>query len=197
MNMQVINVGYPYVYDMYFCIQHARLEHIVYQLDFMEWVKAGIAFNIKGVQDSKRRVSYFVSLYDIVERGDFEGCKQQLRTGIVRFYEDLYQMYQEHLKAQLKYTTRKKQNQTEPDALVIIPSFDSIRPLFDILPSKHIEFSSYECENLQLFKQNMATAYPKKDSLLFRSMSVYYDYGVQGMDNGILLEVKKDEYTVG
>ena len=188
----IVKVGYPYVYDLYYRVQHAGLVNEVYQLDFYDWIRAGIAYNIKGSKDPKRRISYFVSLYTILQSGHISENSQEISTGVIRFYEDIYQLYQDHLRAQLALAAKgfAKTGRITFKDFKLIPTFTSLNSLSEYLTCRDIEVEEYKCENLRSFRKDLATEYVSESSTLFKYMSVFYDYGVCGKDGGVLLEVK-------
>lgn len=191
MNNAIVEVDYQYVNDLYFRVRHACLESEIYRLDFWDWVRAGVAFNVRGTTEPSRKVAYFVELYKMLEAVSLEGERSELQAAVMRYYEDLFQLYQDHLVAQLQIAYRSKKNESvEPNNLILLPSFDKTPFLREVLPSEDVSLADYDCQNIDKFRKSMATVYATEGSLLFRCMSMLFDYGVQGVGDGILLGVK-------
>lgn len=187
----IVDVSYPYVYDLYYRVRHACLEYETYRLDFLDWVKAGIAYNVRGVEDPNRKVSYFGQLYSVIQQGDIERDLNIYKTAVVRFYEDIFQLYQDHLVSQLKAArTRNESGATEPSNLILLPSFKSMPKLYDFLPIIEIVYKEYVCQDRLDFQRHMSTIYAAESSDLFKMMSLVFDYGYRGKDGGVILEVK-------
>lgn len=191
MTRDIVEVSYQYVYDLYYRTRHARLVSDVYRLDFLDWIKAGIAYNTLGVKEPSRKVSYFVKLYKMLNEGVDKNHTSELRLAVTHYYEDFFQLYQDHLIAQLQIAHKRGKNtSTEPASLVLLPCFDKVSTLLEIFPMEEVILSEYESKNLEALRQAMSTMYAVEGSLLFRSMALFYDYGVAGEGNGTLLGVK-------
>lgn len=191
MTQLIVEVGYQYVYDLYYRVRHARLESEIYRMEFLDWIKAGIAYNTLGVNEPSRKVSYFVKLYKILETGVQNASSRELRTAVMRFYEDLFQLYQDHLLAQLQIAHKRgKSTSTEPSNLILLPSFAKTPELYDVLPSEDVVLKEYEGHNIEELRRRMSTVYAVQGSPLFRCMSLLFDYGVRGEGDGTLLGVK-------
>lgn len=185
----IIDVTYPYVYDLYYRVRHARLENTVYRIDFWDWVKAGVAFNIRG-QDPSRKIAYFVELHEQIQSGDFMRYRYALQLAAQRFYEDLFLLYQDHLVAQLKIAQRQDQITLDPDELILLPSFDSTPGISDVLDVVHVEAMRYKSLHLDELQHKMATIYATEGSAVFQFMALYFDYGIKTTDPGVILEVQ-------
>lgn len=191
MTGSAIDVYYPFVYDLHYRVKHACLGNEIFRIDFVDWIKAGVAYNTRGLQNPKRKVAYFAELYRIIlNRSDISSQSAALQTAVTRFYEDLFQLYQDHLVAQLKHSgKRAKSGNTEPDNLILLPSFEQIPELMSVLEQEQITLLEYDCKNLVEFKQAMATIYAVQGTPIFRCMSLMYDYGICKCGNGVILEV--------
>lgn len=184
-------VAFPYIYDLYYRVRHAHLECEVYSLDFLDWVKAGVAFNVRGIEDPQRSVAYFGELYRTIKARAFENNVMLFRKALTVFYEDLFLLYNDHLSAQLKRAHNNGgAGVTSPQSLVLLPSFEQIPELFEILPAVDVILDEYCCENPELLQKNMASIYVQEGSALFRGMALYFDYGVCRRGDGVILGVK-------
>lgn len=191
MTQVIVDVEFQHLYDLCYRVRHAKLANTVYRIDFYEWVKAGVAYNIRGTKDPKRKISYFAHLYELISAMRCEITDEELRTAVCLYYEDFFQLYQEHLTAQLKIA-QKRVNRTslEPSDLVLLPTFDSVPVVRSRLETVSLEFQQYECKHLVELQQKMATIYASEASSVFKCMAVYYDYGVRREGGGVILEVR-------
>lgn len=187
----VRDVDYQYVYDLYYRVKHACLESEIYRLDFLEWVKAGIAYNTRGIKDPTRKIAYFGQLYRKIQGGVSNMSKSDLREAVIKYYDDLFQLYQDHLEAQLREAGRQRvADILEPRLLVLLPSFANTPDICDMLDTVEVSLVNYECQHIEELRQKMATIYAIEDSLLFRSMGLLFDYGVYNGGDGVILEVR-------
>ena len=191
MTQTVVEVGYQYVYDLYYRVRQARLESEIYRLDFWDWVKAGIAYNTRGISEPSRKIANFVRYYNIIQNDLLSDNIVEMRTAISHYYEDFFQLYQDHLVAQLKIAHKRGSNaSTEPSNLILLPSFEQTSQLQSIFPMEEIVLETYECQHLEELRRHMSTVYAVEGSPLFRCMALYFDYGVQGNLGGTLLGVR-------
>lgn len=189
--MNIVEVEFQYVSDLYFRVRHARLESEVYRLEFIDWVKAGIAYNVRGITEPSRRVAYFAELYGTLGTQNLAKRVEDIRTAVKKYYEDLFQIYQDHLLAQLQIAHKLSKNSgTEPDNLILVPSFKKTPEVTNILPHEEVALLHYSCKNLDELKRRMSTLYAVEGSPLFCCMALMFDYGVKGVGDGVILEVK-------
>lgn len=187
---QVVEVGFRFVYDFYYRTRHAALEQSFYRIDFLDWVKAGVAYNALSAENVNRRVSYFGDLYYRLSgtRGKLDG--KVLEDAVSNFYDDIFQLYQDHLSAQLKSKVRGKQSgDLSPQDLVIIPSFDKVDIVQNYLERKTVKLDSYMANNENAMQKELTTAYISKDSMMYHAISLMYDYGHCPVDTAVILEV--------
>ena len=64
---KVIRVNHKQVYDLVFRARNVRLSAALYVLDFLDWIKAGVAFNTRGFENPSRKIAYFAELYSVVQ----------------------------------------------------------------------------------------------------------------------------------
>lgn len=187
MTRAVVSVGYRYVYDLYYRTRRARLEHEAYSLEFLDWCKAGVAYNVLGKEEPGRKVAYFSNLYSHLSLDDYTASVDVLRQGVAAFYEDLFKLYQDHLTAQLKASKRRgSEYSLEPQNLILLPSFSKTPGVYDILPHKEIIVENYQCVNLDALRDKVATIYASEDSTLFKCMALYFDMS-QAKQNEVAL----------
>lgn len=190
-------VSHKQYYDLIFRAKNARLNSTAYVLDFMDWIKAGIAFNVRGTEDPSRRISYFVNLYRLLmsarENGIsvLEESRDMLVEALRMYYEDIYLIYQYHLESKhleaVNLITKKRPDFGE---LLVVPTFDCAPEMRELFETVVMGSSSYECQNIDSFVSNINSAYISHNSDLFRCMSMMYDYGCMSVGRGLLLEVK-------
>ena len=190
MNKKIIKVGYPYVPDLYYRIQHYSLENNLYSLDFIDWIKAGIAYNVRGIHSTRRSISYFAQLYSGLYGIDRDISEPELRMGIVYFYEDLYLLCRDYSASYLQYSEK---NSILND-FAIVPTFAESKSLVEKLDSQMIKLNEYKV--MDKHRDSLLIdirALISESSCLFKCMSLYYDYGIHREGNGMLLEVGFDD----
>lgn len=191
MTSTVVDVTYQFVYDLYYRVRHACLESEIYRLEFLEWVKAGLAYNTRGVKDPTRKIAYFGELYHQLRQGVTLMSKADLQEAVIKYYDDLFQLYQDHLEAQLKKAGHQKNlDFLEPASLVLLPSFTTVPEIKTVLDVVDIQLDCYECKDIEAFRQKMATIYATEGTSLFRCMGLLFDYGVYQGGDGVILEVR-------
>lgn len=190
MEKEIIRVSHHFWSDLCFRIRNAKLQHEYYSIDYFDWVKAGIAYNISGTSDINRSIDYFCSLYDILSTDSKEDAVAKIRASVTMFYEDLYSLYLDHISVQFKVNARASRGkQIMADSLILLPKFDAIPELSMILPKADIKLVEYECKHVEDFENNRPAASVVSGSPMYRCMSLMFDYGVKKQDNGTLLEV--------
>lgn len=194
---KVIHVSFKQVYDLVFRARSSKLNSVAYVLDFYDWIKAGVAFNTRGYVLSTRKISYFAKLYEIVcaahaEGSDvFQNNKSLLEEALIYYYEDIYEIYQDHLKSKHS-EARQRQSHSIPDfgELLILPCFDSVPELHSVFKTEEYPWNGYKCVLRDAFIESVNSAYLNEETSLFKCMSMMYDYGKGCIKRGILLEVK-------
>lgn len=194
---KVIRVNFKQVYDLVFRARNSKLNSVAYVLDFCDWIKAGVAFNTRGYELSSRKISYFAKLYDIIQSAHENGYemllldKHLLEEALVFYYEDIYEIYQDHLKAKHS-EARQKQSKSAPDfgELLVLPCFDSVPEMREVFTTETFPWDGYECVMLDAFKRDANSVYLDENTALFKCMSMMYDYGRGAIKRGVLLEVK-------
>ena len=193
-------VSYHQVYDLVFRARNARLSAAAYTVDFMEWVRAGIAFNTRGLDSYSRRISYFCDLYKVIARAHtlpYEQGLEFLRTkkfyleeALYMYYEDLCWVYFDHLSAKVRVAAMSDKVKTADfEDLFVLPCFDSV-PLFkDLFETRQVRWDSYTTSNTAKLDMRLDTVQLSRDSALYRCMSLVFDYGFQRKESGVLLEV--------
>lgn len=185
----ICKVEFPYVYDMFYRAKHSGLEQGIYSLEFLDWVMAGMAYNAYEATNPARKIAYFAELYSLVKSRQYFNAKDKMCLAVIRFYEDLFKMYQLYLRSQLNPDMAKRGTRLSPPDLIILPSFESTADLFDLLGVDTVSIGTYSSKYLEEFKNVLSTIYAEEDSVLFRCASMYYDYGVKRQGNGVILEV--------
>lgn len=188
MIQNVYRVEFPYIYDLFYRVRNASLEDGVYMIEFKDWVDAGIAYNVYEGKNPARKISYFAELRKLIVAEQYDTAKAKFGLAIVRFYEDLFQMYQDHLLSQLKAAASDGRS-TTPQELVIIPSFTETVGLQELFDTLKISLESYIPQHIVELRSHLSSIYAEDDSLLFRGAGLYFDYGIKHQGDGILLEV--------
>lgn len=188
---KIVEVKYCFYSDFYYRINKAILKSEVYRLDFVDWVKAGIAFNTRSDKEPSRKILNFVNIYDAVYSGSSNASTLSiLRNAVMSYYEDIFQLYQCHLLAQLKIEyKRSKGTVIEPRNLVILPCFELCKDRLNFLSKLQVDMQKYESKYTNELMSTLSTIYVKSGSDTYRYMSLYFDYGCKREGNGILLEV--------
>lgn len=193
MNNGVVRVSYDHIYDLYFRVRHVKLEHMAYRVDFMEWIKAGVAFNVRGIETSTRKISYFGDLYTkLTTIGDYSAIASELGLAVTRYYEDLFWLYQDHLiGVQNAEGSRGRAVKYLYENLVLIPSFKGVPLIQKIFPEKQVDLLSYKIQHEESLQTTMAQLYVNTDSLLYKCMGMYYDHGLKPGGDVVLLGVNE------
>lgn len=192
MNGDKKEVRFPYMYSLKYKVGHEGLPCSEYVLDFMDWVEAGLAFSIYSDKNPRRKASYFGNLRRKVLAGEVEQNVELFRESLTFFYEDLFDIYQDHLLSQLAKESHhvNKNLKSEPSDLLIVPSFFRTPELLEVIPKEEVVLDSYETCFYREFQHALATIYVSSGTQLYRTMSVYFDYGVKRKKGGVLLEVR-------
>lgn len=185
---KVIRVNFKQVYDLVFRARNVRLSAAVYVLDFIDWIKAGVAFNTRGFENPSRKIAYFAELYQVVM--EQQDRREFLSEALTKYYEDIFEIYQDHLRAK-QAAARQDIVKAVPafDDLFVLPCFDSAPFLYDIFEIKNVKCMEYKCVKATAFANAIASANVKSDSPLYKCMALLYDHGMGRVDCGKLLEV--------
>lgn len=211
LNLPVERVSYKQVYDLVFKSRNAKLNSVAYTLDYLDWVKAGIAFNTRGFQVESRKISAFVDLYrsvqalesEIAKGGDgdkavIEMHKKILGESLPSFYQDIFEIYQDHLasKAEVAGTQRAARGtEAAPDfgQLIILPSFDDVPFFRDLFDCVHTTWDGYESPSASIFDAKVkASIYLNRNQYpgIYSCMLLMYDYSRLSHGTNTLLEVQ-------
>lgn len=189
-------VYYKQVYDLVFRARSAKLNSTAFVLDYWDWIKAGVAYNTRGFALSTRKISYFAELYKVIEEerntGNilvFEEHKGMLAESFLRYYQDIYEIYQDHLWSKQTEHQRKSKGMPDFGELFILPCFESVPDLASVFETHTHPWDGYECKHKNEFVDNLKSAYLKEESPIFKCMSLLYDYGFRKLGKGVLLEV--------
>lgn len=190
-------VSHQQVYDLVFCAKNARLNSVMYALDFLDWVKAGVAFNTRGCEITSRKISYFAQLYTTLRSCSVENvspldnARSMFSDALLYFYEDIYSIYQDHLSSK-QQSVRGRGMREIPDfgELIILPTFGRVPFMSKVFETVVIDCESYVSVNEAAFIRDVKSAYLKQDTTLYKCMSIMYDYGLGRVSRDKLLEVK-------
>lgn len=189
-------VSHKQVYDLVFRARNAKLNSAAYALEFLDWVKAGVAFNTRGCEVPSRKIAYFAKLYraleSLKERGlpFFEKNRGLFEEALCFYYEDIFDIYRDHLKAkQAEAGAKTKKRLPDFEDLYILPSFELTPEFADCLEKEVIPWDEYNCINSAKVLEQAGTVYLDIQGGLFRCMSLMHDYGIARCKTGVLLEV--------
>ena len=202
-------IMYKQVYDLVFRARNAKLNSAAYTLEFGEWVRAGIAYNTRGYDLPTRKIAFFASIYEVMIQ--CQNCTEEEATAVVvsnsrllseaihYYYEDILDVYQDHLRS-VHYThlvkkaqfQRERRSRVVPDFgnLIVLPSFDDFPALKSVFPTEVVDADTYECRDPSGFLNIIASTLVKKDSCLYRCASLVYDFSITDVKNIMLAEVK-------
>ena len=211
LNLPVERVAYKQVYDLVFKSRNAKLNSVAYTLDYLDWVKAGIAFNTRGFQVESRKISVFVGLYNALlaleaelakaEPADpavVEKYKKILGESLPYFYQDIFEIYQDHLisKAEVAGTQRASRGTgAAPDfgQLIILPSFDYVPYFRELFDTVHTTWDGYDSPSSGVFDAKVkASIYLNRNQYpgIYSCMLLMYDYSKTANGANTLLEVQ-------
>lgn len=189
-------MGFKQYYDLVFRARNARLQSVCFQLEFLNWIKAGVAFNTRGSEISTRKIAMFAELYKILARCRSEGAAPieenvfKFKDALVYFYEDIYSIYQDHLASkQMEVKMKELKAAPEFNQVLIVPSFKETPWLSDVFRSVSEVLETYECKHEHAFANSIVSPYLKKDTELYKGMAMMFDYGPQRMGRDVLLGV--------
>lgn len=185
---KVIRVNHKQVYDLVFRARNVRLSAALYVLDFLDWIKAGVAFNTRGFENPSRKIAYFAELYSVVQ--EMRPAKEFLSEALTKYYEDIFEIYQDHLRAK-QAAARQDIVKAVPkfEDLFVVPCFDSVPFMFDLFETRTVHCRDYKCVKASALASAIASANVRSDSPLYKCMAVLYDYGTGCVEQGKLLEV--------
>lgn len=189
----VVRVSYNHMYDLYFRTRNVKLEHVAYRVEFMEWVKAGVAFNARGIEVSTRKIAYFGQLYELLaSTTDYHDIYEDLRIAVTRYYEDLFLLYQDHLAGVLSSAGKKgKAAKHLCTNFVLLPSFAETPRILDVFPKKVIDLNSYVPAHEEALRADMVQLFVEPTSELYKCMAMYYDHSLKSDGDTVLLEVNE------
>lgn len=189
----VVRVSYDCVYDLYFRVRNVKTEHTAYEIDFIDWVKAGVAFNVRGIEVSTRKISYFGDLYQkLVSVSDYSQLTEELKVAVTRYYEDLFLLYQDHLMG-VRNAAGKKGRATVylRENFVLLPSFKGVPKMQELFPRKEVDLRTYVPQNNDAMRVDMVHLYVQENSELYKCMAMYYDHSIKSDGNVVLLGVNE------
>lgn len=196
-------MSHQQVYDLVFRARNAKLGVSCYELSFLDWIKAGVAFNTRGCELSTRKIAMFAELYHILEGCVVNGAdalvprKGMFSTALLYYYEDIYAIYQDHLASkQLEVRTKDLRSAPNFGDLVVLPSFKNLPWLSEVFETRRENVQDYRCKNERAFLNDVNSPYLDHDSILGKNMAIMYDYGLGRCGYGVLLEVEQWDETI-
>lgn len=198
MRSGVVRVSYGHVYDLYFRVRNVQLKHVAYRVEFIDWVKAGVAFNARGIETSTRKISYFGDLYTkIMSVDDYNELKDELKVAVYRYYEDLFLLYQDHLAGVLKSAGKKGRAAKHLcQNFVLLPSFDETPKFQGVFPVEQVNLNQYQPRNEDAMRSDMVQLFVEPSSELYKCMAMYYDHSIKSDGNIVLLEVNECQLKI-
>lgn len=198
MKSGVVRVSYGHVYDLYFRVRNVRLEHVAYRVEFIDWVKAGVAFNARGIETSTRKISYFGDLYNkLMSVDDYAGLTDELRIAVTRYYEDLFLLYQNHLAGVLNSAGKKGRAAKHLcQNFVLLPSFLDTPQISAVFPAKEVDLNNYLPLHEEALRADMVQLFVDPASELYKCMAMYYDHSIKSDGNVVLLGVNECQLKI-
>lgn len=182
-------------YDFVFTTSQGQLKSGYYTIDFLEYVKAGVAFNAMGRSRMTRKISAFAEVYLEIENAHNE-CrlpdKGVVGKFIQYFYQDLYSAYESQVAGSLIKSNKSDAAIAYFQDLEIVPEFISVpwvRELFDVKvvtadTLAGIPIVRKETEVSQQFMDRLG------ETRAWKLASLYKHYG--SFPETIALEVSRD-----
>lgn len=191
MTSGVVRVSVSTQQDLYFRTRNVRLQNENYMVSFMTWVKGGIAFNVRGIETSARKIAYFGELYEkLMTTEDYNTIKSDLEVAITRYYEDFFYLYQDHLTGVLNSDGKKgKAVEALHVNLLFLPSFEDCPKLYDVFARETVNIDSYAPRHPQELRRDLVTVYAPPDKRLYKGAALYYDHSLRREVDVVLLEV--------
>ena len=168
--MKFLRVNYHWYYDLFFRTKYNFLVPFVYVIDFMDYVKANIAYNTRSYQLASRKISFFANVYKDLMAGE---STQDVRTAIKYFYEDIFNLYKQYFK------TTPVESLTET-YVGFFPEFRKVSFLYDTIGLHQVNISIYHKDNLDemLFNIGSPSIYSCGDKQI-QTLSIAYDCMMQ------------------
>lgn len=178
--MNKVIVTYQYYYDLLFRAIYGYLAPNEYDLDYLHYIKAGIAFNTKGKVDSSRKISFYAQVYRMLL--GIETLNEVLiKDSIKIFYEDIYELY-------LQCVTSHIFTRFDSSNLIFIkPTWNSCSQMLSFLQKDEIVLSSYKPNDFDNLLLNLPNIDVSDNQLKFiqaaydctqnndRVLEVYYE----------------------
>lgn len=190
--MQILAAQY---YDFVFTTSQGQLKPGYYTIDFLEYIKAGVAFNASGRSRMTRKISAFAEVYLEIENAQRE-CRLPDKTIVGRFiqyfYQDLYDAYESQVAGSLIKFNKSDAAIDYLRDLEIVPVFTStqwVTGLFEVkVATKEtldgIPLVRKETEVSQQFMDKLG------ETRAWKLASLYKYYG--SFPETIALEVSRD-----
>lgn len=175
--MNYLRVSYHWYYDLVFRTKYNFLVPFVYVIDFLDYVKAGIAFNTRSYEMSSRKISFYAAVLQDLNDGKFTPTVQQ---AIRYFYEDIFSLYKNYFK-------NVSSDMAQSTYVCFIPAFEKVAFLYEKCSVSTLDLSTYQSENMDdmLFCMGTPSVYSCSDKQI-RALSIAYDCT---KCNDILMEV--------
>ena len=92
-DLELLNVPYYHFYDLVFRCRYDFLVPAIYVIDFLDYVKAGIAYNAFSFKSADRKIAFFVKVLDAISLEAYDS--EIIRRAIRYFYEDIFSLYKD------------------------------------------------------------------------------------------------------
>lgn len=146
--MNKIIVTHQYYYDLLFRAIYGYLEPNEYDIDYINYIKAGIAFNTKGMIDSSRKISFYSQVYQIL-LGLEAYNKVIIQESIKYFYEDIYDIYLDCIKSHIFKRVNFK------DFIFIKPTWTLNNSILNSFKRDKIQISKYKSQSYDKLLLNL------------------------------------------
>lgn len=183
-----VKVEYQFALDLYFRVRNSMASGLSCSYEFTDWVKSGVAYNVLGIDNTLRKISYFAGVYDkMLVNNELE--KEDVQSALLCYYTDLFSIYVDYIKANLKQSITSKTPKPEDSNFSLIPSFKESPELKDIVGSTSINLWEYTGKYEKDMLVELQQFYLNRDSEMYKLMLVLYDASRQPVNEQTILEV--------
>ena len=176
--MKILNVNYHWYYDLVFRTKYNFLVPCLYIIDFLDYVKAGIAYNTRSYEISSRKISFFATVYEHL-------CAQQYTTEVASaikyFYEDLFCLYKQ-------YFISVDSNKVDSNYIGFLSFFEQVKFLCDIRGIYKVDIQEYVPKDIDdlLFAIGTPKAYDCSDKQLALLSFAFECVNVKANNNNLM-----------
>lgn len=135
--MNYFNVNYHWYYDLVFRVKYNFLIPKIYVINFLDYIKAGIAYNTRSYELATRKIDFFVEVLQDIEN---EILSDSVVTAIKYFYEDIFYLYKQ-------YVIHVDEKEIKNNLAAFLPSFEDNGFLRNAMLLNVIDIQEYNADN--------------------------------------------------